>query len=29
MNGETGGFDRRKFVAGGLGLLAAAKGIQR
>ena len=25
MNGETGGFDRRKFVAGGLGLLAAAK----
>src|SRR5450631_4381326 len=25
MNGETGGFDRRKFVAGGLVLLAAAK----
>jgi alpha-L-fucosidase len=25
MNGETGGFDRRKFVAGGVGLLAAAK----
>src|ERR1039458_2905043 len=25
MNGETGGFDRRKFVAGGLGLLAAAR----
>ena len=25
MNGETGGFDRRKFVAGGLGLFAAAR----